>query len=618
MCGITGFFNKSVLPEMKERLQEATNAQRHRGPDATGYFFSKDERVGLGHNRLSIIDITERSNQPFYSEDGRYVIIYNGEVYNFREIKENLQLETRTTSDTEVILQAFIRQGPEFVHQLKGMFSFAIFDQVAAKMFLFRDRLGVKPLHIFQDEEHVFFSSELKALYRLLGGNIVTRLNKEAISNFLYLGYIPSHQSILKGVTKFPAGHYAEIEQGKLKLTPYWSSYEQLESRTISNEKEAKKLVADKIRAAVERRLVSDVPLGAFLSGGTDSSLVTAVARKALGRPIQTFTVGFKEEKFNEAAYARKVAGNLGTEHHELMLSYADAKPLVEQMINTYDEPFADSSAIPSMLVSKFAGSHVKVALSGDGGDELFMGYGMYQWAERMSNPLLQGMRRPLAFMMDAVGNNKIKRAATVLNFPDKRAIKSHIFSQEQYLFSVREIGKLLKEPSLPDVQEAFPPISRNLDPREQQALFDLTHYLKDDLLVKVDRASMRYGLEVRVPLLDHELVETALNIDTSLKIKAGVQKYLLKEILMDFLPKEMVYRQKRGFSIPLIQWLKDDLRYLIDKYLSKEVVEQFALCNYEYIASLKEDYFKGRDYLYNRVWALLILHMWLKKNLNG
>lgn len=618
MCGIAGFFTNAVIPELKERLQKATNAQGHRGPDATGFFFSKDERTGLGHNRLSIIDLSVRSNQPFYSEDGRYVIIYNGEVYNFQEVKRNLQLDTRTTSDTEVILQAFIRQGPDFVHQLKGMFSFAIFDQKATKLYLFRDRMGVKPLHIYQNEGAIFFSSELKGISQLLGGNVKALLNKEAISNFLYLGYIPSHQSILQGVTKFPAGHYAEIEQGKLKLNSYWNLYDQLEPRTLRNEKEAKKQVTEKIEAAVQKRLVSDVRVGAFLSGGTDSSLVTAFASKNLSQPIQTFVIGFEEEKFNEATYARRVARHLGTEHHELMLGYEDAKPMIEEMIAAFDEPFADSSAIPTMLVSKFAGNQVKVALSGDGGDELFMGYGMYQWAERLNNPLLQTVRKPLAFMMENLGNKRIRRAAKVLNYPDKSTLKSHIFSQEQYLFSVRELNILLRNPIVPYIKEEFPAFSRVLHPGEEQALFDLTHYLKDDLLVKVDRASMKYGLEVRVPLLDHELVECALNIDASLKIKGGIQKHLLKEILAGFLPKELVYRQKRGFSIPLIQWLKQDLRYLVDQYLSQEVVEQFGLCNYLYIASLKNDYFKGRDYLYNRVWVLLVLHMWLKKNLNG
>ena len=617
MCGISGFFSNKLLPGAREKLQNATIAQKHRGPDAIGFFFSKDGRVGLGHNRLSIIDLSERSNQPFFSEDGRYVIIYNGEVYNFKEIKEKLQLDTRTTSDTEVILQAFIQQGPGFVNQLKGMFSFAIFDQLKSKLFLFRDRLGIKPLHFYQDKGIIFFSSELKAIYRLLGGNLTSLLNKDAISNFLYLGYIPSHQSILRGVKKFPAGHYAEISENGFKLTPYWNPHEQIRPTTISRENEARKLVKDKIGVAVQRRLVSDVPIGTFLSGGTDSSLVTAFAAKALGHPIPTFAIGFREEKFNEAHFASKVAAHLGTEHYEMMLSYEDAKSMVEEMIDTYDEPFADSSAIPTMLVSKFAGKHVKVALSGDGGDELFLGYGMYRWAQRLSNPLLQSVRKPLAFLMDSSGNNRMKRAATVLNFPNIRTIKSHIFSQEQYLFSAGELEILLNDHITPKIEEELPAFARELLPGEEQAMFDLNHYLKDDLLVKVDRASMKYGLEVRVPFLDHELVETALNIDASLKIKGGIPKYLLKDILTDFLPKELVYRPKWGFSIPLIQWLRHDLRYLVDQYLSREVVEQFALLKYEYVAELKEKYFNGRDYLYNRIWVLLVLHMWLKKNLN-
>ncbi|RLD57996.1 MAG: hypothetical protein DRJ01_13165 [Bacteroidetes bacterium] len=356
--------------------------------------------------------------------------------------------------------------------------------------------------------------------------------------------------------------------------------------------------------------MISDVPLGTFLSGGIDSSLVTAVAQSISKKPVKTFSIGFNESKFNESAYAAKVAKHLKTDHHEFIVSEKDVLELIDDFFDIYDEPFADSSGFPTMLVSKMAKKHVTVVLSGDGGDELFHGYGAYIWANRLNNPLINTFKKPIGFTLSHL-NDKYKRAAKLFQYPDKQHIKTHIFSQEQYFFSANELKKLLINNKISTVPENFN-LSRSLTPNEEQSIFDLKYYLKDDLLTKVDRASMHYALETRVPLLDHNIVEFALNINPELKIKNKEQKHLLKQVLYDYVPAQYFDRPKWGFSIPLSKWLKTDLSYLIDKYLSKEIVETANIVNYSEVKSLIKKFNNGQKFLYNRLWVLIVLHRWI------
>lgn len=611
MCGITGYITNKVSAT---ELNDSVRSLAHRGPDYQAVF--TDDKVGLGHARLSILDLSEQANQPMVSHSGRFVMVYNGEVYNFKELAKKHQINPKTTSDSEVILELFEKLGKDFLNELNGMFAGAIYDKQEKSLFLFRDRLGIKPLFYFFDGANFAFASEIKALlkYRILKKNL--KLNHSVIADFLHLGYVPEPYTIFDNIYKFPAGNFATFSNGKLNIEPFWVAEEKILPETVIDFQAAKKRLNDLLISSVENRMISDVPLGTFLSGGIDSSLVTAVAQSLSAKPVKTFSIGFRERKFNESVYAKKVADYLKTDHHEFIVSEKDVLDLTDSFFDIYDEPFADSSGFPTMLVSRLAKRYVTVALSGDGGDELFHGYGMYRWAKRLANPAIGAARKPVAAVLSML-SNRHKRAAGLFRYLDKERIKSHIFSQEQYLFSALELQDLLVEKVSFTLQENLD-VPRNLTPAEAQSLFDLKNYLKDDLLVKVDRASMQSALEVRVPLLDHRIVEFALNLHPSLKIKGKEQKYLLKQVLYDYVPEEFFARPKWGFSIPLEKWLRTDLKYLLDKYTSKEMVERFGIVNFDRVEQLKNRYLSGVDYLYNRLWAIIALHKTMEKYFDG
>ena len=615
MCGITGYYLKENNIS-KETFDACIDSIAHRGPDARGAFIDNQHNVGLGHRRLSIIDLSSDADQPMTSRCGRYVIVYNGETYNYKEIIQDLNLNLRTSSDTEAILEAFVKCGPSFVNYLNGMYAIAIYDKAEKVLFLFRDRLGIKPLYYSQNNGDFLFASELKALKQF--GRKLT-INNSAINNYLYLGYVPQDQTIYKNVHKLAAGSYAIVKKDKIEIKQYWRIEDHISNHTIDNEKLAKKELKDLLSSSVEYRMLSDVPLGTFLSGGTDSSLITSVASKVSTNKIDTFSIGFKERKYNESHYAKKIAKHLGTNHHEFIVSDSDAQEVLEKAISNYDQPFADASAIPTYLVSRLTKNIATVALSGDGGDELFLGYGFYNWAKRLSNPMIWNSRKYIASLLDLTPSLRNKRAAMVFKCRNQERFKSHIFSQEQYFFSEEELPSILNKDyhigvNLYEDNFFLEDNARILSATEQQSLFDIKNYLKDNLLVKVDMASMLTSLEVRVPLLDHRIVEKALNISSRLKVHHGVQKHLLKELLYDYVPKEIADHPKWGFGIPLDTWLKQDLKYLIDKYLAKDIVEKHGIINYSTLNKLKTDFIKGTNYFYNRIWSLIVLHKWLEE----
>ncbi|RYY98230.1 MAG: asparagine synthase (glutamine-hydrolyzing), partial [Chitinophagaceae bacterium] len=395
MCGIAGFFTEG---NTKLQLQEATDTLVHRGPDAGGYFF-EDCGIGLGHRRLSIIDLSEGAHQPMYSASGRYVMIYNGEVYNFQELRDKLPgHDWKTHGDSEVVLELFAQYGAESFAWLNGMYAVGIFDKETQKLTIARDPVGIKPLYYYYDGKSFSFSSELKSIKKLYPG---LTMNREAIAYFLHLAYIPVPLTIYKDVFKFPSGHYMEVSMaaGKPALSEaraFWNVKAHIKPGTITDEAAAKGQLKDILFGAVQRQLISDVPSGTFLSGGIDSSLVTAIASKTSDTKIKTFSIAVVDGKVNEAPYAAAIAKYLGTEHYELPIHQKDILEMVPDLLSVYDEPFGDTSAFPTMLVSKLARQHVTVALSGDGGDEQFYGYGTYTWAQRLQNPLLRAFRKPL------------------------------------------------------------------------------------------------------------------------------------------------------------------------------------------------------------------------------
>lgn len=610
MCGISGFLSFDDF--FSERsLARMTRSLEHRGPDAEGLFY--DGACGLGHRRLSILDLSEGANQPMQSVDHSSIIVFNGEVYNYREIGDALGIPLRTTSDTEVVLELFARQGIGAVTQFNGMFAFAFYNARQQELHLVRDRLGIKPLFYYWDGRHLAFASELKSLKALPELDI--RPDLTVISQFLHLGYIPAPATIYKNVFKLLPGHYLKGTRNGLTTKAFWSPEGSITAQVLDDEKVAKRQLEDLLLSSVQYQLISDVPLGVFLSGGIDSSTVAALASRLSNTRLNTFSIGFAEEKFNEAHYAAAVAKHLGTQHHAFTVSAVEAKRLVEPMLDAYDEPYADSSAIPTMLVSQLARKHVTVALCGDGGDELFFGYGMYQWAERLANPWLKAIRKPVSRLLTLPKGSRYRKAAALFQYQDEATLAGHIFSQEQGFFAKRELAFLLADCPAHNRPPDRRDLHRRLTPREGQALYDLENYLPDDLLTKVDRATMHYGLEARVPLLDHRVVEFALNLDPALKYRNGVTKYLLKEVLYQYIPRELFDRPKRGFSIPLADWLRGDLKYLQDKYLSRAVVERYGIVRFTMVKNLIEQFNGGNGYVYHRIWLLIVLHYWLQKH---
>jgi asparagine synthase (glutamine-hydrolysing) len=608
MCGIAGFISTDFS---RQQLQEMTDCLRYRGPDAEGYFFDEKKGVGLGHRRLSILDLSAAANQPFYSKDGRYSMIFNGEVYNFREVAEKYQIQTVTSSDSEVIIESFAKVGVDCFKDLNGMFAMAIWDNVDDKLYLIRDRIGVKPLYYYHRNNQFAFSSELKGLFLL---PVKREINYESVSTFLYLGYIPGDATIYHHFNKLLPGHYAVYQQGMLASYPYWWLDSKIGPVTATNESDAKDQLKQLLQSSVKYCMISDVPVGIFLSGGIDSSIVAAIAQSGSTSPVKTFSIGFKEEKYNEAKFAKKVAKHIGSDHHEFTVTEQDALHLVEKLTDIYDEPYADSSAIPTYMVSQLARSKVTVALSGDGGDELFMGYSFYYWARRLNNPFIKAFRKPIGELLYRLGGNRTKRASYLFRYPSETKRKSHIFSQEQYYFSEAEVRYIVKHQAKVSMDEYICTNKRKLSPEEQQSFFDIKNYLPEELLVKSDRASMQHALEVRVPLLDYRLVEFAMNLPTSLKLKGSTGKYLLKQVLYDYVPATFFDRPKWGFAIPLRIWLRKELSYLIEKYLSPSVVEECDLVQGHAVEEIKKEFFQGRDYLYNRLWVLILLHKWYKE----
>ncbi len=611
MCGIAGFVSQKLD---RQQLQVMTDILSHRGPDADGFFYNEKNGIGLGHRRLSIIDLSAAANQPFFSADGRYVMIYNGEVYNYKEVAEKYKIQPRTSSDSEIIIEAFAKAGIDSISDLNGMFSIAIWDIHTEKLYLVRDRLGVKPLYYWYEKGDLAFASELKALFTL---PIKRTIKPVSVSHYLYLGYIPHDETIYENFFKLQPGQYAVLQAGVLDVFSYWQLESEIDPAVVSDEKAAKKTLTQLLQSSVKYCMISDVPVGIFLSGGVDSSLVAAIAQTTSSTPVQTFSIGFNEKKFNESAYAAKVSKHIGSDHHEFTVTQNDAMELVESLPSIYDEPYADSSAIPTLMVSKLARKHVTVALSGDGGDELFLGYGFYTWARRLRNPFLKTFRKPLAKALHSFGNNRLKRGSKLFDYSNEERIKSHIFSQEQYYFTETEIQDILIKPQDFSLNETIKTNHRKLSLIEEQSFFDIQNYLPEELLVKTDRASMQHSLEVRVPLLDHRLVEFAINLNQDLKLRGNTGKYLLKQVLYDYVPESLFNRPKWGFGIPLGTWLSKELFYLIEKYLSTSVIEQCNLVKPEIVQQLKKEYLAGRSYLYNRLWVLIILHKWyLEKHL--
>lgn len=628
MCGVAGFVD-FTCGSGSDILTSMIRTLNYRGPDDEGIFHEELEgfQIGLGHKRLSILDLSPLGHQPMLFQN--LVIVYNGEVYNFKEIRQELErsgYDFQSQSDTEVILKAYHCWGDKMVSKLNGMFAIVIYDEVKQELSLFRDRAGIKPLYWFFKDGLFLFGSELKSL--CAHPRFEKNLNYQALSLFLQFGYIPQPLSIYQNAHKLSSGHFLKLDLKSTSILKetYWevfSSY--VSEKTTMKEAEILEDLDALLSSACNYRMVSDLPVGVFLSGGYDSSLVTAMVQKESSQKIKTFTIGFEEEKFNEAIYARQVADHLGTEHYEYFCSQKEALNLVEELPEIWDEPFADSSAIPTYLVSKLARNQVVVSLSADGGDELFGGYEKYQSAAKYRHlsqkyPIKGFVGKVMEPIRDMVATQVLSESKLYVydNFLKTKDAKDPITYLEAY-------QKFFFDGELKSLSDKLKPTSLFLgddqrlkeikNPLDQMMAYDYATYQTDDILTKVDRATMANSLEGREPLLDYRLIDYVGKIPSGMKLKGGVKKYLLKEITHRYLPKSIMDRPKMGFSIPLSTWLKNDLKYLTDDLLNESFISNQGIFDWKQIRRLVETFEKRGDINYaNRIWNLLIFQLWYQK----
>lgn len=615
MCGIAGFFRNSGTPDAEHLLERMAATMLHRGPDAGGIYVSSDRKVGLCHRRLSILDLSPTGAQPMEDESVSAVLSYNGEVFNFREIRDELSSlghRFRGTSDTEVILAAYRQWGIRCVDRFIGMFAFALWDEREGKLFLVRDRLGIKPLYYHAGGGLFLFASELKPLME--HPDFPRAVDRDALQYFLQFMYVPAPSSIFAGCRKLPPGHIGTLtREGRWEMHPFWDVLDHWgkDVDTRSSEEELTEELASLVRSSVRYRMISDVPLGAFLSGGIDSSLTVAVMQSVSSRPVRTFSIGFHEKGFDETPFARKVAAHLGTEHHEEFCDPSQAVPIIRRLPEYYDEPFADPSAIPTMMVSRFARRHVTVSLSGDGGDELFCGYPRYSWYRSLGRLAAVPLpaRKAVGRLLYRIPNNRAKKAAASLS--QARSIDAYrnlvgICEKERL---PRLLDRLSGDSSLP-FYETYRQ-TEGLEELSRLMAVDLRTYLPDDILTKVDRASMAYSLEARVPLLDHRIVEFAGRLPLHYKFRGGTQKYLLKNLLFRFVPRELVERPKMGFGVPLDLWFRGEMRSLVREYLDPVRLGQEGYFRPEGVVQLVDEHLSGRRNHFMILWALIQFGLW-------
>lgn len=611
MCGIAGFYNSPALkPEL---INAMINNIRHRGPDKQAFY--KDDTVSLGHARLKVIDLSDDANQPFYSKNGRYVMVYNGEVYNFRELAAEMRYTPFTSSDTEIILECFQRYGEGFVNKLNGMFAIAVYDKENGELNIWRDRFGIKPLFYYWDGTNFAFASELKALYTL---PFQKEINEQSLHDYLFLEYVPQPNTILKNFHKLGNGKQLTVDGKRLRLFTYYELTDKLKSSSELSEREAIEGFEDLFNSSLKYRQISDVKVGSFLSGGVDSSAICS-GLKSTGSSIDSFNIGFDNSQYDESIFAREVASELGMKHHHYQLNSDDLLENFENISNYYDEPFAVSSVFPTFKVSQLAKSHITVALSGDGGDELFMGYGHYTWYSRLKNldSTIGRIGRKTASSLLSCLPSRYARISGLLDYKNLKSDWPHVWSQEQYMFSGAEINRLTSRINYSNsLNNSWQELQKVTDdPLLQISLFDIKHYLTDDLLYKVDIASMANSLEVRLPFLDYRLVEYCINLPSNFKIKHNESKYLLKKYLEKYLPSNLVYRKKWGFGSPIDQWLKHELSFLMDEYLTKDRIKKSGLVDPEIVMELVKNFRNGKHFLYKRIWALIVLEIWLEKH---
>lgn len=647
MCGLAGFVDsrgggqQAGLEALASRMAEAL---RHRGPDDQGVWADSDTGIALGHQRLSILDLSPAGHQPMFSPSGRFVIVYNGEIYNCEQLREELlserpELLFRGHSDTEVMLAAFEQWGIEpALERMNGMFAFALWDRRERALFLARDRFGEKPLYYGSANGTFLFASELKSLrvHPAFRGEI----DRDAVACYLRFNCIPAPYSIYRNIHKLLPGTVLRYRNGEVTTQAFWSLRSSVERALVEpfrgSEEEAEEELDRLLRDAVKLRMHADVPLGAFLSGGIDSSLIVALMQAQSDRPVRTFSIGFHEEAYDEARDARAVAQHLGTDHTELYVTAGEAIDLVSRLPDVYDEPFADSSQIPTLLVSQLTRRHVTVSLSGDGGDEVFGGYNRYTWGGRLwsrLNRTPRPLRRLAAAGMTAVGPQSWDAA-----FKRVRPLLPKSWRQRMPGYKVHKLAGLLASEgpmemyasmashwSEPERVVPGAAASRplrviedqwlKLPEFERQAMYlDTITYLPNDILVKLDRATMAFGLEGRIPYLDPRVVEFAWRLPLQMKVRPNQGKWILRQVLHRYVPENLVERPKMGFGIPLDAWLRGPMREWAEALLEPRRLQEEGFFDPAAVREKWEDHLRGRGAWQFHLWDILMFQLWLDR----
>jgi asparagine synthase (glutamine-hydrolysing) len=619
MCGICGILNLDGRPPDRAVLADMNSALTHRGPDDEGYYVSGP--AGLAMRRLSIIDLAT-GRQPISNESGDLHIVYNGELYNFRELRNGLIARGHrflTSSDTEVVLHLYEEEGPRCLQKMNGMFAFCIWNSRTHELILARDRIGIKPLFYYLDRERLVFGSEIKSILRHPA--VPASLNLQALYDYLSLNYMPVPSTALKDVQQVPPGHYLAVENGRTSLHQYWELH--FREEPGSEDDHAARL-GEALKASVKRRLVSDVPFGAFLSGGVDSSIVVGLMSEIMNEPVKTFSIGFEEKSFSELPNAREVASLFKTDHHELTVK-PDMAGLLPKIVWHSDEPSADSSAIPVYYVSQLARKHVTMVLTGDGGDEVFAGYDTYiaQDVMRLYRMLPSLLRRRIVAPL--VHSLPVSMTKVSLDFKAKRFVSGAELDPLEAHYSWRQIFSEDDKLELfrPEALDAFEPqcTYRHYEEKfgavpgaallNKMLFVDTRFYLPGDMLVKVDRMSMANSLEARVPMLDHELVELAATIPAGLKLKRWDKKHMLKRAGSRVVPMRILRRKKQGFNVPVNVWLAGELRELAMETLSERKVSDMGLFRPSYVRALMDDHMSKRKDNSFQLWGLVTFFIW-------
>lgn len=616
MCGICGYIAPNRIED--DILCKMNDTMYHRGPDDAGVWSLQNDKyaVGMAQRRLSIMDLSPQGHQPMFSQDGQCVIVFNGEIYNYRELKKELEevgIRFVSECDTEVILQGYLKWGDKVLTRLNGMFAFVIYDRNANRFLMARDRIGKKPFYYYWNQTTFVFASELKVLMNY--PDFPKKVRKDVIARYLCTNYINEPDTIFEDTCKLEAGGYLVWENGVLRKEKYWDllqTYTMKAADQIMDYKEAKAGLEELLNDAVQRRLIADVPTGTLLSGGIDSSLITALAAANRTDKIKTFAIGFDEKEYNEAVYAKEIAEYIGTEHTELYVSEQDVERMLDKLAFYFDEPFADSSQIATMLVSELAKKEITVALSGDGGDELFCGYGMYDVLKKR-----QEQDKIASFIYSTCNLPGIRSMKLLERMPEH--IRGVVDNQDEGLkvqFHLTKLERMAKR-LLKTEQLSVKNQKERLMPHENWQitgmLVDMCGYLPNEILTKVDRSSMKYALESRSPILDYRVIEYSFRLPHEFKYNNGEKKFILKDILSEKVPKEFWNRPKRGFCVPITKWLREGiLREKLEYYCSEEFLKKQDIFDIEETREWIRSFLEGKETRMNHmVWAFYVFQNW-------